>query len=191
MRLTRKIRTRKNMARWWNEQVTTWINESTHAERANGTHDEGNLGMQELLAEQESTDSADSQAVMPSKSVADLSAPQTPGHSQVVLLSDPSEQIDQTPFESFPPQPSPEPSPRAQSTRRGTNKATKHTKRQTTEPSAASQEARLPLQQQEEQDTLSAHNTDKHVSTHSPEMTSTIDERKQSFGIEARSTRWR
>ncbi|GHO60593.1 Mu transposase C-terminal domain-containing protein [Ktedonobacter robiniae] len=31
IRLTRKLRTRQSMTRWWNEQVTTWINASTHA----------------------------------------------------------------------------------------------------------------------------------------------------------------
>jgi hypothetical protein len=29
MRLTRKIHSRQTMARWWNTQVTTWINQST------------------------------------------------------------------------------------------------------------------------------------------------------------------
>ena len=189
MRLTRKIRSRKNMARWWNKQVITWINESTHAERVNDTRDKENLEMQELLAEQETGESASSQAVMPLKSVADLSAPQPPRHSQVVLLSDPSERQDQTPFESFPPLPAPGPSPLKKRTQRGTNKATKHTRQKTAEPTTPPQETHLPLQRQEEQNVLSAKNTSEH--SHSPETTSTIDERKQSFAIEARSTRWR
>jgi len=153
-------------------------------------------GTQELLLEQEPCAEARAQAAMsePSASglplthsVADLSATLSDLQEQVALLPDPLRKEDQTPFEPLPPLAARDRSPldKRQRTRRGSNEATKHSTPKTAQAPAIAQP------QQEQQDLLEQQAaTSSLSSTHSAEMTSTIDERKQSFGIEARSTRW-
>jgi hypothetical protein len=233
MRLTRKIRSRQGMARWWNAQVTTWINESTHAgsaepEQTSLTNEPAPARAQpissSLLTAMPSTPmTTTTSTTMSTSSVADLSAPLT-GFQEDVLLLDHATHAHQTPFEPFPPLP-----PKARSplnahnpqrhTRRGSKDAKdaiKHTsasQRSTTRSTAPlpeHQPPHLPTEQEEPDIAVNVSVTAdlpqhmrKRPSPHSSEwsstdtasdtasdMTSTIDERKQAFGIEVRSTRW-
>jgi len=207
MRLTRKIRSRQTMARWWNKQVTTWINESPHTvsvSSANGHRDELTKGDQELLTEKEPAGSAGEQALLPShhppvitwaSSVADLGSPLPSLQEQVSLQSFHIAQEGHTPFEPFPPPPLNNRSPldKQPRTRRGANEATRHSRQHTAEASAAPQQALLHEQEAQDTPCASHQQSDRseHPSTRSSEMTATIQERQQSFGIEARSRRWR
>ena len=211
MRLTRTIRSRHSMARWWNEEVTTWINEATQADSASSTcHtvDTSPEGGKDPTSEQEQQGVAHKDGALcqplpsthaPTPSVADLCAPLPSFHEPVALLPDPGTQETQTPFESFPPLPGNDRSPldKPRRTRRGPNKTTSHNRRSTAAPARAPGQRRLPrlpTQEPEPQDRTAApdqHPTSDPQATHSPEMTATIHERQQSFGIAVRSTPWR
>jgi hypothetical protein len=206
MRLTRKIRTRQTMARWWNEQVTTWINESPHVASvpsATSQRNEEKKENHELLTETAPVGSAGSQAVVPShhppvipwaSSVADLGAPLPSLQEQVSLQSFHRAQEDHTPFEPFPPLPGNDRSPlgKPQRTRRGRNSVTRHSRPPLAEPSTAPHQALLHDQEAQDPPCPSDQQSDRseHEAARSSEMTATIQERQQSFGIEARSRRW-
>ncbi len=206
MRLTRKIRTRQTMARWWNEQVTTWINESPHVASvpsATSQRNEEKKENHELLTETAPVGSAGSQAVVPShhppvipwaSSVADLGAPLPSLQEQVSLQSFHRAQEDHTPFEPFPPLPGNDRSPlgKPQRTRRGRNSVPRPSRPRLAEPSTAPHQALLHDQEAQDPPCTSDQQSDRseHEAARSSEMTATIQERQQSFGIEARSRRW-
>lgn len=195
MRLTQTIRSRHGMARWWNTQVTTWINESTHAPSTSPNtladdEDEGNP-MENSTPQHPSREHESLQSTTTlTRSVADMSDPLPVFQEPVVLLPDHTIQEHQTPFEPFPPLPFQDRSSLTakRRTRRGSTTAMKYhpesIDRLSITPTHPSQEP------QEHEDSLRSVTSD-HSSSDSLENTPTIQERQQSFGITARSTRRR
>jgi hypothetical protein len=201
MRLTRKIRSRQTMARWWNAQVTTWMTDSNapasvpsgsspypptltaeHTDRKNKSQSEP-LEASLLLASASDT-------IPPhedTSSEADLSEPLPALDAQVKLLSDlPSSQT-ATPFASFPPLPPKKNNPpktqrsNSRKTQPQTNPSTLEQANQPPSPQQAKEQDHPSASPQQDSGTLTG------VSF--PDMTSSITERQQSFGIEVRS--WR
>jgi putative transposase len=190
MRLTRKIRSRQTMARWWNEQVTTWINQSTQpALGASGNLSEKAPTASPLQAIQAEVREAPclEQAPMaqesqsPPSSVADLTASLPPLQEQVVLLPEGLAAENTLPFSAFPPLPA-ENYPSLIRKRRTRSHPTARAAEPQAEPSLSSSITR-PTSENElsTQSTFALHQ----------ETAVPINERKNRFGIEVRSTRWR
>jgi Integrase core domain. len=194
MRLTRTIRARHSMARWWNTQVTTWINESTHPESTSSTRhgalasdeDGHDQGAQNAPREPSREHGSLHSKTTVTRNAADISAPLPGFQEPVVLLPEHSTQESLTPFEPFPPLPF---------EYRSLLTTTRSTRRRST---TAMSHLPPPLEQEEREDSLDAPHlslsTDhpsSNSSDDSSESTPTIQERQQSFGIAACSTRWR
>lgn len=202
MRLTRTVHTRQGMARWWNTQVTTWINQSTqHTSPAAASH--ATLNTHNTFTEDEDRDTSltpmthsTTQPLSPGdearpwptnvmRSVADISAPLPSPQETVVLIP---EHNTQTPFEPFPPLPFEHRS--LLTTKRRTRR------RSTTTPPHLPEHTDSPQRGHEEHEhraNAQAAPTTDHLSSETsehPEHTLTIQQRQQSFGIEAHSRRW-
>jgi putative transposase len=213
MRLTQKLRSRQGMMRWWNTQVTTWISASTQITPTSSSPEPREISREdepEMMLEQapmETTHAHDkplpSSLLISTPSIADLSTPFVTLDESAILLHDHAPEKHQALFEQFPPLPVKERSPL-------TNKRTsRHStaKKSTVASGAAPQETHLPEHltreqdipanaEQQEQNIVGSSeeqqtNTNELLAPYSSEMTSTIDERKQSFSIEIRSARWR
>jgi putative transposase len=202
IRLSRAIRSRQSMARWWNTQVTTWINESTLPTSPDvivDDEDESNQVEQSSSLESSRDHRFLSTTTTVTRSVADISAPLPDARESVVLLPNHRSQESQTPFEPFPPLPFEKrsllttkrsPRQRATSVTRPRPEHTDHTDHPSIIPSPPD------LASVEHEDSLALphlHVTaeSEHPSSDSSkEDTSTIEERQQSFGIQARSTQW-
>jgi putative transposase len=194
MRLTRTIRSRHSMARWWNEQVTTWINESAH-ETAQASIDAPQEKCREAADDQASLESsldvepAIPHHPLPTAGIADLSAPLGDIQKQVCLLPDNNSEELQPPFEPFSPLSLKEHSHpgKKQRASRTSNNTKDRSSQKKGQPSAT-------REQQEGQDTpfdTEQQQTSEFLSTHTPESIPSIHERQRSFGIQVRSTYWR
>ena len=199
MRLTRTIRSRQTMARWWNEQVTTWINE-----QAVDPSEARLLGAKEPTASPSPTSPEREQEPPPlspseqafdqertgrsQASVADLSAPLPPSQEQVVLLKEQVSVGNSTPFSAFPPLSREEHSPKgAIETPTEPHGGTPPTPQTTEEHSVTSANPRATKPSRRKRENK------QHVQAEvalPQETGTTITERKNRFGIEVRSTRW-
>lgn len=205
MRLTRTVHTRQGMARWWNTQVTTWINQSTqHTSPAATSHamlntanifiagEDGDTSLTSMTSSTPQPSSPEDEALpWPTnvrRSVADISAPLPSPQETVVLLPEHRSLHHQTPFEPFPPLPFEHPSPLT--TKRRTRRRSTTSQRHLPERTNAADLA--PEEHENRRNTLAAQTTDQPSSETSehPEHTLTIQQRQQSFGIEAHSRRW-
>lgn len=195
MRLTRKIRSRQTMARWWNTQVTTWINQSTQTADAPSASMSVKLQAAEPwlpipLGERKAPSLEQASLALETlslpSSVADLRAPLPPEHPQVVVSPEAQAEHNALPFSAFPPLSS-EDSPsriperptrsrasgaRNQKTSRVSEAFTPASGSYTAEPHAIPISGSEPFALQQE--------------TVVP-----IGERKKRFGIEVHSARWR
>jgi hypothetical protein len=89
MRLARTIRSRHSMARWWNMQVTTWINESTlpTSHDVIADDEDGRDQMAQSASQEPPRDHGFlSPTTTVTRSVADISAPLPDSQQPVVLL---------------------------------------------------------------------------------------------------------
>ena len=194
MRLTRTIRSRQTMARWWNEQVTTWINEQAV------DPSEARLSAKEPTASPSPT-SPEREQVPPSlspserafdqertgrsqTSVADLSAPLPPSQEQVVLIKEQVSVGNSTPFSAFPPLSSEEHSPKAAIETHGGTPPTPQTTEEHSVTSANPRTTKPSRRKSENKQHVQAE-----VALPTDPGT-TVTERKNRFGIEVRSTRW-
>ncbi|GLV56073.1 hypothetical protein KDH_29170 [Dictyobacter sp. S3.2.2.5] len=197
MRLTRKIRSRHSMARWWNDQVTTWMTASNATDSVSPgsrpyppvppeTHvDQNKNNQHEPLEVPPPPVSNAIQRLGGTSSGADLSEPLPALDAQVKLLSDPPSSHDATPFASFPPLPKKEDVPPTPQ-RRKARKTQPQTDPSTSEQAGRSSSPRHPTE----------HNPPSTSHQHSPgtptgvpflDMSSPLTERQKAFGIAVRS----
>lgn len=196
MRLTRTIRSRQTMARWWNEQVTTWINEQaadTSAARLSAKEPTASPSPASPEREQEApplspSEQASVRTPPEHPSVADLSAPLPPEHPQVALLKEQVAIGNSTPFSAFPPLSSEEHTPKAATeTPTEPQGGTPPTPPTTEEHSVTSTDPRVPKSTRRKRENKQHVQAEFALPT-DPETP--ITERKNRFGIEVRSTRW-
>lgn len=198
MRLTRKIHARQTMARWWNTQVTTWINQSTQIANApfasrsvKAQAAEPRLPLSQGEREAPSLEQAPlalETRCLPG-SVADLRAPLPPLQEQVVVSPEVSHNT--SPFSAFPPLSS-EDSP-SRIPKRLTRSHASGARNQKTSRVA---ESSIPASGSQATEPHSSPISGSEPSTQSTfalqqETAVPIGERKKRFGIEVRSARWR
>jgi putative transposase len=169
MRLTRKIRSRQSLARWWNEQVTTWIDQATHTSSAH-------LSLKAAASPPPTTPDTERTPLpfQQPRSAADLSAPLPQVLEHVTIPPDTPSDRDRTPFSAFPPLPIAHQSGETHPS-------------MTPQPSARPQTKELALAQGT---TDARSSSPESPSTNLQQTPIPLSKRQKRFGIEVRSTPW-